>query len=84
MGGIYGLILLAWSVGAVPTPIIAYVHERTGSYTICDSIRSRSSFMRGWRSLMLLKSREQVRRSYDSAASKSAKLSISHAQGRDE
>src|SRR5579871_915234 len=35
MGGIYGWILLAWGVGAVPSPIlIAHVRQNTGSYTL--------------------------------------------------
>ncbi len=34
MGGIYGWILLAWGVGAVPSPIlIAHVRQNTGTYT---------------------------------------------------
>ena len=34
IGGIYGIILLAWGIGAVPSPLlIAYVRERTGQYT---------------------------------------------------
>jgi OFA family oxalate/formate antiporter-like MFS transporter len=34
MGGIYGWILLAWGVGAVPSPIlIARVRQNTGTYT---------------------------------------------------
>ena len=34
MGGIYGWILLAWGVGAVPSPIlIARVRQNTGSYS---------------------------------------------------
>lgn len=34
IGGIYGCILLAWGIGAIPSPmLIAYMHERTGSYT---------------------------------------------------
>ena len=34
MGGIYGWILLAWGVGAVPSPIlIAHVRQNTGSYS---------------------------------------------------
>jgi OFA family oxalate/formate antiporter-like MFS transporter len=76
MGGIYGLILLAWSVGAVPSPmLIAYVHERTGSYT--SAIESVAVVVLCAAALpLLLRSREQVRRSYDSAASKSSKLSI--------
>ncbi|MBV8526491.1 MAG: OFA family MFS transporter [Acetobacteraceae bacterium] len=33
MGGIYGWILLAWGVGAVPSPIlIAHVRQNTGTY----------------------------------------------------
>jgi OFA family oxalate/formate antiporter-like MFS transporter len=33
MGGIYGWILLAWGVGAVPSPIlIARVRQTTGHY----------------------------------------------------
>lgn len=34
MGGIYGLVLLAWGVGAAPSPIlIAHVRQTTGSYS---------------------------------------------------
>ena len=34
MGGIYGWILLAWGMGAIPSPIlIAHVRQSTGSYT---------------------------------------------------
>ena len=34
IGGIYGIILLAWGIGAVPSPLlIAYVRERTGQYS---------------------------------------------------
>jgi OFA family oxalate/formate antiporter-like MFS transporter len=33
MGGIYGWILLAWSFGAIPSPIlIARVRQSTGTY----------------------------------------------------
>jgi MFS transporter, OFA family, oxalate/formate antiporter len=33
MGGIYGIILLAWGLAAVPTPImIARVHQQLGKY----------------------------------------------------
>jgi OFA family oxalate/formate antiporter-like MFS transporter len=33
MGGIYGWILLAWGVGAVPSPLlIASVRQSTGTY----------------------------------------------------
>ena len=33
MGGIYGIILLAWGLGAVPSPImIARVHQQLGNY----------------------------------------------------
>ena len=33
MGGIYGIILLAWGLAAVPTPImIAHVHQNIGQY----------------------------------------------------
>jgi OFA family oxalate/formate antiporter-like MFS transporter len=35
IGGIYGWILLAWGVGAVPSPLlIAHVREATGSYNL--------------------------------------------------
>ncbi|MGZ4814235.1 MAG: L-lactate MFS transporter [Terriglobales bacterium] len=34
MGGIYGWILLAWGLGAIPSPIlIAHVRQSTGTYT---------------------------------------------------
>ena len=34
IGGIYGIILLAWGLGAVPSPLlIAHVRERTGQYS---------------------------------------------------
>jgi OFA family oxalate/formate antiporter-like MFS transporter len=34
IGGIYGCILLAWGLGAVPSPLlIAYVRQQTGQYT---------------------------------------------------
>ncbi len=34
IGAIYGAILLAWGIGAVPSPIlIAYVRQRTGTYS---------------------------------------------------
>ncbi len=34
MGGIYGWILLAWGLGAIPSPIlIAHVRQGTGTYT---------------------------------------------------
>jgi len=33
MGGIYGIILLAWGLGAIPSPImIARIHETQGTY----------------------------------------------------
>jgi len=33
MGGIYGIILLAWGLGAIPSPImIARVHQQLGNY----------------------------------------------------
>ena len=33
MGGIYGWILLAWGLAAIPSPImIAHVRQNTGSY----------------------------------------------------
>jgi OFA family oxalate/formate antiporter-like MFS transporter len=33
MGGIYGWILLGWGFAAIPSPLlIAYVHDRTGTY----------------------------------------------------
>ena len=33
MGGIYGIILLAWGLGAIPSPImIARIHETRGTY----------------------------------------------------
>jgi MFS transporter, OFA family, oxalate/formate antiporter len=33
MGGIYGIILLAWGLGAIPSPImIAHVHQKFGNY----------------------------------------------------
>jgi MFS transporter, OFA family, oxalate/formate antiporter len=34
IGGIYGVVLLAWGLGAVPSPLlIAFVHQRTGEYS---------------------------------------------------
>lgn len=34
VGGIYGIILLAWGLAAIPSPLlIAYVRETTGTYT---------------------------------------------------
>jgi len=33
MGGIYGIILLAWGLGAIPSPImIARIHQTQGTY----------------------------------------------------
>ena len=35
IGGIYGAILLAWGMGAIPSPmLIAYVRQQTGQYTM--------------------------------------------------
>jgi len=34
IGGIYGVILLAWGIGAIPSPLlIAYVRQQTGAYS---------------------------------------------------
>ena len=39
MGGIYGIILLAWGAGAVPSPImIARLHQATGRYDTAVNI----------------------------------------------
>jgi MFS transporter, OFA family, oxalate/formate antiporter len=39
MGGIYGWILLAWGVGAIPSPLlIAQVRQTTGTYTAAIQI----------------------------------------------
>ena len=33
MGGIYGIILLAWGLAAIPSPImIAHIHQSLGKY----------------------------------------------------
>ena len=33
MGGIYGIILLAWGLAAIPSPImIAHIHQSIGKY----------------------------------------------------
>lgn len=33
MGGIYGIILLAWGLAAIPSPImIAHIHQNLGRY----------------------------------------------------
>ena len=76
MGGIYGLILLAWSVGAVPSPmLIAYLRQRTGSYTL--AIESVGVVVMCAAALpMLLKSQDQVRRSNKDAV---ANASITNA-----
>jgi OFA family oxalate/formate antiporter-like MFS transporter len=35
VGGIYGVILLAWGLAAIPSPLlIAYIRETTGTYAI--------------------------------------------------
>ena len=39
MGGIYGIILLAWGLAAIPSPImIAHIHQNIGKYAPAISV----------------------------------------------